>query len=473
VKLDLSPPHRSYVTPTFGSNEVEPLDPHMAKRMRRPMIFGAAVIGILVVGLGLWATFTPLASGITAPGEVEVEMNLKTLRHKEGGVVRQILVREGQKVSADQPLLIFDDTESRAMVDVLQNQADSLQAQAARAAAEATGRPTIDFPPELVSRIGDPRVAGLMRNQQLLFSSRMQLYQSQAQVLEQRIEQSQQQIEGDKAQIASNQQQSQLTAEEMGGYQTLYAKGYAPKSLILRYQRSMADFGGRMGQLNADIARLRQQEGETRMQMTSLRNQRQTQAADEMRDAQSKLSEAMPRLTTAKQALAGTVIRSPVEGYVFNLTQYTPGGAVGAGEVLMQVVPTNAPLMISAMVKPQDILSVKVGMDAQVRIAALNPRWHGPMKGKVVMIGPDKSSPPPSSRAAAGQGGQAAPDPLAMGFYRVDVQIDPKELTKLKPGEHITPGMPATVMLVSGKRTLMGFLISPITDTIQHSMHEP
>jgi len=469
MKLDLGTSRPGYVTPTFGSTEIEPLDARLEARMRRPMVVGGAIIAVLVVGLGLWASLTPLASGTTASGEVEVESNLKTIRHKEGGVVRRILVSEGQKVTADQPMIVLDDTEPKAMVDVLQNQADTFMATAARAEAEATGKTAVAFPAELLARTADPRVAGLIRDQQFLFTTRLHLLQSQTQVLEQRIEQSQNQIAGDQAQVESVNDQSRLTAEEMQGYQTLYAKGYAPKSLILRYQRSMSDLAGRKGQLVADMARLKQQQGETRMQMVSVRNQRETQAADELKEAQSKLADVTPRLAAAKQTLASTVMRSPVDGYVFNLTQYTQGGAIGAGEVLMQVVPSDAALLVSAMVKPQDIGSVHVGMDAQVRIGALNPRWHGPMKAKVVMVAPDKSAPTPQARAAAAQG---QPEPMALGFYRVDVQIDPKELTKLRPNERITPGMPATVMLVSGKRTLMGFLISPITDTLRHAFHE-
>jgi HlyD family type I secretion membrane fusion protein len=474
MKLDLGPARPGYVTPTF-SQEIGPLDPRLDRRMKRPMIIGGAIIGALVVGLGLWASLTPLASGVAAPGEVEVESNLKTLRHREGGTVRQINVQEGQKVRTGQPLILLDDTTAKASVDVLQNQADLLMAQAARAQAEATDKSSVDIPPELAARMSDVRVAGLVRDQQFLFANRLQLYQSQTQVLEQRIDQSQNQIAGNQAQVDSVQDQLKLTDEEMDGYKTLYAKGYAPKSLILRYERSMADLSGRKGQLLADIARLRQQMGETRIQMVSLKNQRETQAADELRDAQGKLADVMPRLAAARETLDGTVLRAPVNGYVFNLTQYTTGAAVGSGEVLMQLVPTDAPMRVSAMVKPQDIATVHMGMKAQVRIIALNPRWHKPMEAKVVMVSPAKSAPPASARAAAGGGGgsdQRAPDPTAMGFYRIDVQIDPKELTKLRPDERITPGMPASVMLVSGKRTLMGFLISPITDTIDHAFHE-
>lgn len=457
MKLDLGPAHgHGYVTPVFGADTPGPLDPHLQQRLRRPMIIGAAIIGVLVIGLGLWAGLTPLASGVSAQGEVEVESNLKTIRHREGGTVRKILVHEGQLVKAGQTLLTFDDTDQAAAVEVLQNQADVLMTQTARAAAEASGRPAIEFPPEVMARASDPRLAGSIRDQQLLFSTRLQLFQSQTSVLGQRLDQIQNQIQGDQAQVDSVKDQAALTDEEMSGYKTLYAKGYAPRQLILRYQRSMSELAGRKGQLLADIARLKQQQGETRMQMVTMSDQRHTQAADEMRDSQAKLADVQPRLTAAKAALEGTVLNSPVDGYVFNLTQFTPGGASGPGEVLMQVVPSNAPLFVQAMVKPQDIESVRMGMDARVRILALNPRWHGPMNAKVIMVGPEKTN----------------NEKLGLSFYRVDVRIDPKELTKLRPDEHVAPGMPASVTLVSGSRTLLSFLISPITDTLEHAFHE-
>lgn len=457
MKLDLGPVRSSYVAPTFGTELGEPLDPALQQRLRRPMVIGAAIIGVLVIGLGLWAALTPLASGVTAPGEVKVEANLKTLRHREGGTVRQILVQEGQFVKANQPLMTFDDTDTRAARDVLQNQSDILSAQAARASAEASGLQTIQWPADLQARAaGDSRVAGLMRDQQFLFDTRLQLFQSQSSVLDQRMDQIQNQIQGDQAQVASVKDQSQLTDEEMSGYKTLYAKGYAPRQLILRYQRSMADLAGKQGSLLADIARLKQQQGETRMQMATMRDQRHTTGADELREAQAKLADVLPRLTAAKVAQDATVVRSPADGYIFNLTQFTPGSASAPGEALMQVVPSNSPLLIQAMIKPQDVENVHVGMDAKVRILALNPRWHHPMNAKVVMLAADKT----------------VNEHNGASFYRADVRIEPKELTKLRKDERISPGMPASVMLVSGKRTLLGFLISPITDTMEHAFHE-
>lgn len=460
MKLDLTPVRSSYVAPTFGGDDRLPIDPALQQRMRRPMIVGAGIIGVLVIGLGLWASLTPLSTGITAQAEVRVESNKKTMRHKESGTVRQILVREGQHVRAGQPLLMFDDVEARAAYDVYQSQADSLWAQAARFTAEATNRPSMEFPPELMARMSDPRVAGMIRDQQFLFTTRTQLFQSQNAVLAQRLDQLQSQVEGQETQVKSIDEQIKLTDEEMAGYQTLYDKGFAPKPLILRYQRSLADLQGKKGSLLSDIARLKQQMGETRMQVAANRDTRTSQAAEGLRDTQAHLADTLPRLTSSKETLDDTVVRSPVDGYVFSLTQFTVGGVTGGGEVLMDIVPANAPIVVTAMIKPQDIHKVHVGMDAQVRLTGLNQRWHGPMAAKVIVVSADKIT------------NEKTANPAAESYYRADLRVDAKELAKLKLTAQITPGMPAQAMIVTGQRTVMGSLISPITDTLRGALQD-
>ncbi|MGA0608259.1 HlyD family type I secretion periplasmic adaptor subunit [Phenylobacterium sp. VNQ135] len=461
MKLDLGPVRpnnntNNYVVPTFGDDPGE-MDATLQHRLKRPMIVGVGVIGAFVFGLGLWASFTPLSSGIAAPAEVRVESNRKTLRApREGGTVRQILAREGQLARAGQPLLLFNDVEARATVDVLQNQYDVLMAQNARFTAEATNQPTVQFPAELTARMADPRVSGMIRDQQFLFSTRAQLFQSQAAVLSQGIEQLETQVQGLQAQVASIDEQRRLTEEELAGYRKLNEQGYAPKTLILRYERTLAELGGRKGQLTADIARMRQGMGETRMKLTQLRDQRQTEAAEGLRDSQAKLSDVVPRLATARQALEQTVVRSPVDGYVFNLTQFTVGGVVGSGEILMDVVPAGAPLTVTAMVKPEDVDQVRVGMPARVRLTGLNQRFNDELQAKVALVSAD--------RITNEQAGTS--------FYRVELRIQPGELKKLKRGVELTPGMPASAQIVTGHRTVMSYLISPITDTLRDAFRE-
>jgi HlyD family type I secretion membrane fusion protein len=458
MKLDLTPVRSSYVTPTFGGDERMPVDAALQKRLRRPMITGAIVIGVLVIGLGTWASLSSVSTGITAPGEVKVESNIKTIRHRETGIVRQILVQEGQRVRAGQPLVLFNDVEARAAYDVMQNQYDALLAQAARFTAEATNQTAPQFSPELMARMSDPRVAGLIRDQQFLFTTRTQLYQSQVSILNQRLDQIQSQIQGDQVQVDSVETQTKLTNDEMAGYQKLYDQGYAAKSLILRYQRQVADLEGRKGSLLADMARLRQQMGETKMQMSAQRDTRESQAAEGLRDTQARLADSLPRLTATRQTLEDTVARSPVDGIVFNQAVFTPGGVTGSGEDLMQVVPADAPLIVTVAIRPEDVDKVHVGMSARVKFTGLNQRWHAPLPAKVILVGADKLT---NQKSA-----------VPISTYRVDLRIDPKELTKLKQSAQITPGMPVQAMIVSGEKTVMGSLISPITDTLHDALHD-
>jgi HlyD family type I secretion membrane fusion protein len=457
MKLDLTPVRRpGYVTPLFGGDDNAPMAPELQHRLRRPMLVGGAVIGVFVIGLGVWASFSELATGVPAPAEVRADSQRKTMRHKEAGTVKSILVQEGQFVRAGQPMLTFNDVEARAAVDVLQSQYDTLLAQKVRFAAEATGRSTLEFPAELTARISDPRVATLIQGQQFLFTTRQQLMQDQAAVLSQRLEQQLTQIQGSQAQVDSTVEQQRLTDEELDGYRKLNEQGFAPKTLILRYERSLSELAGRKGQLLADIARLKQQMGETRMQLNALRSERESQSAEGLRDSDAKLADVIPRLTTARQTLEATVVRAPVDGYVFNLTQFTVGGVIGAGEVMMDVVPSQTPLTVTAMIKPEDVDKVHLGMKAKVRLTGLNQRFNDALDGTVSIVSADRITNEKTGTA----------------FYRVDVRIAPTELRKLKKGVRMTPGMPAMVQFVTGERSVMSFLISPITSTLEDAFRE-
>lgn len=456
MKLDLTPVRRNYVAPTFGSDEREQMPAELQQRLRRPMVVGAGVIGAFVLGLGLWASVSQLATGITAQAEVRADAMRKTLRHKEVGVVKQILVAEGQHVRAGQPLLLFNDVEARAAVTVYQNQYDTLLAQNARFMAEAMGKTALEMPAELTARMSDPAVATLVRDQLFLFTTRQQLFQSQSAVLMQRVEQQQTQVLGQQAQLESINEQRRLTEEELAGYRKLNEQGFAPKTLILRYERTLAELAGRKGQLMSEIARLRQQIGETRLQLASIRDERETQAAEGLRDSQTKLADIIPRLTTARQTLAATVVRSPVDGYVFNLTQFTVGGVVGSGEPMMDVVPSGTPLTVTAMIKPEDVDEVRKGMKAKVKLTGLNQRFNDSLDATVDVVSADRMTNEKTGAA----------------FYRVDLRIAPSELKKLKKGVQMTPGMPAQALIVTGERSVMGFLISPITDTLEDAFRE-
>ena len=455
MKMDFHAP-KPYVAPSFDDKDLAPLDPELERRMRKPIVAGAAVVGVFVVGLTLFSAVARIDSAVMAPGMVRVEDNRKTVRHLQGGTVRQILVKEGQHVRKDQVLLTFDEVQPRATNDVFQNQQDALMAQSARFQAEATGQRTVAFPPELTSRAADPRVAGIIRDQDFLFTSRLQFFETQSSVLAQKLQQLETQIGGVQAQVDAVNESDRLTKEELAGYQTLYEKGYAPKTLILRYQRTLADLAGRRGSLLAEITRLREQIGETRLQITTLKEQRISQAAEGLRQMQSGLAEVTPKLAAARQTLDAATVRSPVDGYVLDLTQFTVGGVVGPGERLMSVVPANAPLIVSARIKPQDIDVVHPGMKARVRLSAFNARRTPPVEAAVLTVSAD----------------QLVDEKTGEGYFRADLKIPPQELAKLPKGDKLSPGMPAEAMIVTGRRSILSYVVSPLTDTIRDALRE-
>jgi HlyD family type I secretion membrane fusion protein len=175
-----------------------------------------------------------------------------------------------------------------------------------------------------------------------------------------------------------------------------------------------------------------------------------------MRAMQAQLADSAPKLAATSQTLTGTTVRSPVDGYVLNLTQYTIGGVAGPGEVLMEVVPANEPLVVSAQVQPQDIDAVHVGMKARVRMDALSQRWNSPLEATVMAVSADRIT---DQKTGA-------------GYYRADLRIDPTELKKVPKGVTLTAGMPASAMLVTGKRSVLGYLIAPFKETLEDAFRE-
>lgn len=437
-----------------ASNEATDLPSGVAD-VRRPIRRGLVIILICVVGLGLWASLAPIWSAVVAGGTVAVEANRKVLRSRDGGIVREIHVREGDRVQAGQLLLRFDDTVAQAQVDVLSQQYDNILMQQARFRAEVTGARAVVTPPALTERLSDPRVSQIVNNELLLFNSRLATLDNQSAILNQRLEQLATARGGLDIQVRSIDEQVALITQELDGYRELNARGFAPRNLLLRYERQLAEIGGRRGALMADITRNTQQSGEVRLQLNQLRDQRQTEAATGLRDAEARLADLTPRLDAARSALAQTRVTAPEAGYVLNLTQFTLGGVVQPGELLMDVVPQGADLIVQAQIQPRDIDEVRPGLKARVQILAFNQQRVRPLEAEVLTVSAD---------ALTTENGQT--------FYRADLRIAPTELAKLPAGAELTPGMPASVMIRTGRRTVMQYILQPMGDVLNQSLRE-
>jgi HlyD family secretion protein len=425
-------------------------------RLRRPILIGSLVVLVLVFGLLIWAAFSQLQGAVVASGTVRVENNSKVLKTREGGIVRQILVREGQPVRRGQELIRMDTVQVQASFDVWQAQYDSALADIARFQAMLANADDINFPRELLARQSDPRVTALLVGQRALFQSQMMLYRSQAEALRGQAAQLQTQIQGLRAQAVATDAQSSTIVDELGGVRELNQLGYAPKTRVLALERSRAQLKGQRGSLTSDIARAQQQIGNVRIELAQLDQKRADEAATGVRQAQDKMTEAAPKLRAVTESLAETVVRAPVDGRVFGLTQFTEGGVAQPAEQLLQIVPTGTPMVIQARVPPHDIARIAPGMKAEVTLTAYNPRTTPPVDGVVTNVSADAST--------DREGGQP--------FYQVEVSVNPAEIARLGDDVHLSPGMQANVNIVTGSRTILDYLLAPFTEAMRTAMRE-
>ncbi|PHY12502.1 hypothetical protein CSW58_12205, partial [Caulobacter sp. B11] len=332
------------------------------RRMWTPIIVGCLVIVALVIGAIIWASVTEIDGAISAPGFVKVENNRKSVRAFSGGVVRQILVREGDQVAAGQVLMRFDDTTAQAQYAVLQNQYDVSVAHLARFEAEMDGKSSMPVPAALKARMNDPVVARLVSDEQAVFRSRLTIYQTQASVLRQRMNQLSRRVEGINAQLSSQQEQSKLIDDELVGLTSLYERGYAPRTRVLALQRNAASLRAMPA---SSGRRRRPPRPRSARPSANWPNFRASGSARRPRPC----SWPRPRSPTSCPAWTRPARRPgadrhslPGKGSVLNLTQFTEGGVVGAARELLDVVPSNVMMVVQARIKPQYINSVQPGL---------------------------------------------------------------------------------------------------------------
>jgi HlyD family type I secretion membrane fusion protein len=440
----------------FGAGGEEDVPDHLWGRIRRTIWIGCVVAAIFIAGVGVWAALSPVAGAVSASGFVKVESSRKTIKHLEPGIVRQILVHEGDHVAKGELLFVFDDSQPKALLAELQSAYDSATADRARFEAEAANRPEISFPPELLSRRADPAVSALIAAQEALFRARRDVLRSQEQIGHQRQQELGTQIDGLRAQVAATDAELALNKDELGGVQTLYAGGYAPKTRLLALQRSSASLGGTRGDQVSSIARAEQAIGETRIQTLQSEQTRISEAATGLETSGDKIADIGARLAAAKDSLSHAKVYSPTDGTVLNLTQFTEGGVVGAGEPLLDVVPTGEPLTLSVRVEPRDAHAVRPGQKALITLSAFNSRTTPRITAEVTTLSADQTIDAHTGKP----------------YFTAELRIPPDQLRRLPPDVKIYPGMPVSTSIVNGERTVLSYLVGPIADMFRQSMHE-
>ena len=424
-------------------------------RCRRLVTMGVLLVGVFVLGFGIWAAFAPLETAVVASGTVVSESSRKTLQHLEGGIVAAILVKDGDEVTAGQALLRLDDTKARTTYEAAAGQLLDARLAEARLIAQRDGTETIAVPADLQARGSDPTVAQAIAGQQKIFDTRHRLEDSKIAAIRERINQSREEINGYQAELTAADRRAALLNEEIKGALEMVQKGLERKPHLLDLQRQLADIQGKHGDMNAQIARAKQTIAESEVNILSIANDDQKQAADELRDTQRKIHELTQETEAAAAVMARTEVKAPENGIITDLKVHTIGGVVNAGEPLMDLVPTSDRLVIEAQVRPVDIERLREGLPAQVRLLPYKSRRTPPLDASVTYVSADRIVDKHTNQA----------------YFAVKLKVDEKQL-KAMPDVTLMPGMPAETMIKTGKTTVAFYALSPVLDSFHRAFHE-
>ena len=427
----------------------------LSRITRGPRVLGYSAVFVLLGAFAGWSWIAPLASAAIAPGVVSPDGLRKTIQHLEGGIIRAIHVREGEVVTAGQKLVTLEETQARAKMEGLRERYFHLLASEARLIAEQTAAAEIAFADELKNSplIGAQRA---MASQEDLLRSRRATLTGKGQVLDKKKRQLEEEIGGLRKVIAAQATQLQLIERELGVVHSLYDKGLERLPRVLALQRVQAEIIGGQANNAAHIARSEQQIGEAEMQLLTMREQDRERANDELTKVRASLAELLADMPAREDVLTRAVIRAPIGGIVMNVKVTTELGVVGAGHPILDIVPSEAKLIIDARVKPIDIKMVRSGMPARVLLTAYRQRNLPQVHGTLRSISADKLT----------------DDRTGEAYFLAKVEVDPAELAQLKD-VRLSPGMPAEVMLLTGEeQTPLDYLLRPLLESITKSFRE-
>jgi HlyD family secretion protein len=411
--------------------------------LRRPVMAGLATIAVAFGSFTAWMFLAPLDSAAVAPGTVIVDSHRKTIQHLEGGIVRALMVKDGDSVTAGQPLVVLESTQADAALGQVQSQYWNAQAKLARLRAEQSGIP-LAFPDELTA---EPAITDVLQGQENLFRTRGETYRAQIAIRRRQMEQKHEEITAQRAQLAATEQSLGYKLEELKGVQQLFDKGYERKPRLLGLQSDVANLKGRRGELAATIARVQQEAAAVELDLANFDSSWQ--------DTQANVTELTDKLRAASDIRGRTIITAPQDGKVVDLKLFTIGGVVAPGQPILDLVPTEDSLIVEARVSPLDIDVVRPGLPAHVRLTAFKAKRVPMVEGKVVQVTADKLVDQRTGEA----------------YFTAQVRLDGASLAQLH-GIEITPGMPAEVFMVTGARKAADYILAPITDSMRRAFRE-
>lgn len=421
--------------------------------VRSPVLSGYLIIIVFVIGFGLWAGLAPLAGGAVASGIISPNSSRRVVQHLEGGIIRDLKVRDGTEVKAGDPLVVLEPIQPQSAHDLLLTEIRALEARKVRLEAERSGATAVVFP---MLPADNGALSQAAQSQKEIFEARAKARAAQVNVQRQRIAQLRAEIEGQEAQIRNVTQQIALINEEVQSKEQLLAQGLIPKPEALRLRRAQSELAARQSEFEAAIAKARQQIAETELLIASGDAARLDELTGELDKVITEIADKTNRLRASEDVLNRTIITAPVDGTVINLRFKTVGGVVQRGEPVLEIVPKDDTLVVEARVQPNDIRLIHPGQQAQVHLSAYSMRILPRIKGVVRFASAD--------RVTDAHGNQT--------YFVAKVEIDRDDLAKHAPGIELLPGMSAEVIFVSEERTLLQFLLSPLTDILRRGLNE-
>jgi HlyD family secretion protein len=434
-----------------------PHSPGPSRRSIRGHLIAASIVaGVLVVGLAGWARTTELAGAVIANGVVVVDSNVKKVQHPTGGLIGELRVGDDQLVQAGEVLVRLDDTQTKANLGVFTTNLDELYARQARQEAEKEGADVITFSDDLLAREAtDPAVAHILEGERKLFNFRSEARAGQKAQLRERASQLREEIDGVVEQIAAKTKEIGLIEEELKGVLELWQKQLVPYSRVTSLQRDEARLEGERGELIASKASTSGKIAEVELQIIQVDQDLRSKVAEELSDVRAKIAELSERKIGAEDQLKHVDIRAPQTGRVHELTVHTVGGVITAGETIMLIVPENDTLSIQARVSPNDVDQVRPDQPVVLRFSTFNQRTTPQLNGTINWISPDLTQDQHTNTS----------------YYTVRIRVSDAEIARLR-GLKIIPGMPVEAFIQTGSRTVMSYLVKPLTDQIMRSFRE-
>jgi HlyD family secretion protein len=429
---------------------------HGAQRsIRLHLMIGLAVVLLLAGGFGGWASTAQIAGALIAPGSIVVESNVKKVQHPTGGVVGEVLARDGDVVKAGQVVVRLDDTVTKASLAIVVKTLDGLYARAARLEAEQRGLDQIQWPKPLADRADDPDARNVIASEQKLFEVRVNGRAGQKAQLRERITQLKEEIAGLTAQEQAKDQEIALVEKELDGVRGLYDQHLVQMSRLTTLERDAARLNGERAQYIASRAQSKGKITETELQIIQVDKDMVSEVSKDLRETNDKIGEYVERKVTAEDQLRRVDIRAPQDGMVEQSTAHTVGGVISAGDAIMMIVPQADDLQVEAKVNPQDIDKLQIGQKTLLRLSAFNQRTTPELNGLVTRVSPDVTTDQRTGQS----------------YYTIRVSMPPREVARLGDVKLI-PGMPVEAFVQTGDRTMLSYLIKPLHDQLMRAFRE-